>query len=456
MYNDFDENVKPEIITLSDLKDLDYKSFRRKYKLGRMANDKRRENPNKSLEEIKAEVKEEIKKAVEKSAKETKEKYYEINSEKTKELKQKFKPKELKVNSGCDPKILRDGKFYTISQGCFTVYDDKLLKKLYEIKLEKNFNVISVIQLDNKDLVFFTSGLFTIYRLKGEKYFLFQKIVENRTGYGQQYSYSGCDRWPRTFCAEYIKEISGNRFICVSNYGFKMYALNEKNEYTVALLEWYYDDLETIIELDKNSFIFCSRINIEASQSGPACNELIIEKIDLRAITKEEIKKKLIEKDEDKGEDKIDDEKAKKVIESLKFTYDHKKFIEYSIRREYHYFKGTAILKNKYLIVGIDNNILIIDTLSGRLLKRYELFINGKDNLYNCNGKIEKHNNNENNEFLLNIKGNIVLFELTNDNNLKIISQSFFENLKKLNENDNEFNDENNDPDDPFDLIYGE
>ena len=128
----------------------------------------------------------------------------------------------------------------------------------------------------------------------------------------------------------------------MSNYGFKMYALNEKNEYTVALLEWYYDDLETIIELDKNSFIFCSRINIKASLSGPPCNELIIEKIDLRAITKEEIKKKLIEKDEDEDEDKIDDEKAKKVIESLKFTYAHKKFIEYSIREEYHYFKGTG------------------------------------------------------------------------------------------------------------------
>ena len=70
-----------------------------------------------------------------------------------------------------------------------------------------------------------------------------------------------------------------------------MYALNEKNEYIVTLLEWYYDDLETIIELDKNSFIFCSLINISASLSGPACNELIIEKIDLRAITKEEIKK---------------------------------------------------------------------------------------------------------------------------------------------------------------------
>jgi hypothetical protein len=29
----------------------------------------------------------------------------------------------------------------------------------------------------------------------------------------------------------YIKAISGNRFFCVYNYGFKMYALNEKNEY---------------------------------------------------------------------------------------------------------------------------------------------------------------------------------------------------------------------------------
>ena len=67
-----------------------------------------------------------------------------------------------------------------------------------------------------------------------------------------------------------------------------------------------------------------------------------------------------------------------------------------------------------------------------------------------CSANIIKWNNNEDNEFLINIKGNIVLFELTNDNNLKIISQSFFENLKKLNENDNEFNDENNDLDDSF------
>ena len=452
MYTDFDKNVKAEVITLSDLKGLDYKSFYSRY-YRRIECEKRREYPNKSREEIKEEIEEEIKKTAEKSAKETKEKYYEFNSEKVKEIEYKFKQKKLKVSFICVPKILRDGKFYTISGVYFTLYDNKFFNKLYEIRFEEFYNITSVIQLDNKDIVFFTNDLIIIYRLKEEKYFLFQKIEENRTGYGQQYSYSHCDRAPKTFRAEYIKEISGNRFISVSNYGFKIYSLNEKNEYSISLLESYYEGLETIIELDKNSFIFCSRINHNVSYGGPAHNELIIDKIDLREITEKEIKNKLIKKgdddsysyDEDKDRDKIDDEKAKKLIESLKFTYDYNQFIEYSTRGDYHYFKGNAILKNKYLIVGIDNNFLIIDILSGRLLKRYELFVVGEDNLYNCNANIEKYNNNEKNEFLINIKGNIVLFELTKDNNLKIINQSFFENIKSiklLNEKNNVFYDD--------------
>ena len=223
----------------------------------------------------------------------------------------------------------------------------------------------------------------------------------------------------------------------------------------------YYEGLETIIELDKNSFIFCSRINHNLTYGGPAHNELIIGKIDLREITEEEKKNKLIEKDDDnsyrqvineEGE-KIDDEKAKKIIESLKFTYDHQLFIKYSIRREYHYFQGNVILKKKYLIVGIDNNILIIDILSGKLLKRYELFINGEDNSYICSANIIKWNNNEDNEFLINKGGNIVLFELTNDNDLKIINQSFFENIKsikKLNEKNNIFYDDGTEKKDPY------
>ena len=166
MYKDFNENIKPQDITLSDLKNLNYDSFYNCYDIWDMEYKKKKENPNKSKEEIQAEVKEEIKKE-----QETKEKFYQINNEKTKELEQKFKQVKLKVNFDSAPKILRDGKLYTIYQGCFIVYDNRFFNKLYEIKFEENYNITSVIQLDNKDLVFLAGNILIIYRLKEEKYF---------------------------------------------------------------------------------------------------------------------------------------------------------------------------------------------------------------------------------------------------------------------------------------------
>ena len=416
MENDFDENVKSEAIFLSNFKNLEYKSFYRCYNIWRMKYNKEKE-------------------------------YYQFNKEKTKELEQKFKQIKLKVNFNCLPKILRDGKFYTISQECFTVYDNRFFNKLYEIKFEENYYITSAIQLDNKDLVFFALYFIIIYRLKEEKYFLFQIIKENKTGYDQQMSYSGCMRYPKTYEAKFIQEISGNRFICVSNYGFKIYSLNEKNEYAITLLELYYEGLKTIIELDKNSFIFCAGVCCGDSLGGPAHNVLIIEKIYIREITEKERKNKLIDEayyeyKDLKEKNKISNEKAKKVIESLKFTYDPKQFIKYSTRGGFHYFNGNAVLKNKYFIVGIDNTILIFDILSGKQIKRYGLLINVEDNSYYCKANIIQWNNNEDNEFLINIKGNIVLFELTKDIDLKIINQSYFQNincLKKLNEKSNVF-----------------
>ena len=411
-----DENVKSEAIFLSNFKNLEYKSFYRCYNIWRMKYNKEKE-------------------------------YYQFNNEKTKELEQKFKQIKLKVNFNCVPKILRDGKFYTISQECFTVYDNRFFNKLYEIKFEENYYITSAIQLDNKDLVFFALYCIIIYRLKEEKYFLFQIIKENKTGYDQQMSYSGCMRYPKTYEAKFIQEISGNRFICVSNYGFKIYSLNEKNEYAITLLELYYEGLKTIIELDKNSFIFCAEVCCGDSLGGPAHNVLIIEKIYIREITEKERKNKLIDEayyeyKDLKEKNKISNEKAKKVIESLKFTYDPKQFIKYSTRGGFHYFQGNAVLKNKYFIVGIDNTILIFDILSGKQIKRYGLLINVEDNSYYCKANIIQWNNNEDNEFLINIKGNIVLFELTKDIDLKIINQSYFQNincLKKLNEKSNVF-----------------
>ena len=281
-----------------------------------------KENQNKSKEEIKSN---------DTLEKKSLEKYYKINNEKEKELEEKFKQMKLRVNFNSNPKILRDGMFYTISQGCFTVYNEKHFNKLYEIKFEENYGITSAIQLDNKDLVFFSKNYLYIFRLKDDKYYLFQKIEESKVGYVQQYSHSGCMRYPKSFMAESIKEISGNRFVCISNYGFKIYSLNEKNEYSIVLLEAYYGRIKTIHELDKNTFIFCTQIECGASLGGPAHNILKIHKINLEEITrfeKDQKLKKLKEKDYDEydfGYFGYRDQKPAKKI-----TYEEKRNVHKS------------------------------------------------------------------------------------------------------------------------------
>ena len=99
--------------------------------------------------------------------------------------------------------------------------------------------------------------------------------------------------YTKVYEAEFVKDISGNRFICGSNYGFKIYSINEKNEYSIVLLEPYSEGRKIIYELDKDTFIFCTTLECGDSLGSPAHTELIIDKINLREITKEE-KEKII------------------------------------------------------------------------------------------------------------------------------------------------------------------
>ena len=102
-----------------------------------------------------------------------------------------------------------------------------------------------------------------IYRLINEKYSLFQKIEENRLGYIRQTSYSGCMGYQKPYMALYTKETSGNRFICVINYGFKIYALNDKNEYSIVLLEIYHEKIKKRYKLDKDNFNFFLKLIVK-------------------------------------------------------------------------------------------------------------------------------------------------------------------------------------------------
>ena len=164
-------------------------------------------------------------------------KYYQIDDAKNKELEQIFNKINLKIIFPSKARILRDGKFYTISKGCFTIYKEKFYNKLFEIKIRGSDKITSVIELDNKDIIFFKNEQLIIYRLKDGKYSLFQKIKESRVGYELQFSSSGCSGYPKDYKALYIKEISWNRFNSVSNYGFKIYALNDKMNILLSYLK---------------------------------------------------------------------------------------------------------------------------------------------------------------------------------------------------------------------------
>ena len=369
--------------------------------------------------------------------------YYKLDDKKTKELELTFNQLKLKVNFSGMLYYLREGKLYSKSNKNFIIYEDKLFRKLHEIQTESN--VVSAIQLNNNDLVLATFEInhefifineIHIYRLKDNKYNLIQKIKEDVTGYSPQYA--GCINIPKDYQVKYLKEISGNRFIYISSYGFKIYCLNNKNEYSFVLLEEHLENIKIIQEINENKFIFCTEV---VYQFGA---EFFIEVIELNEITKLDIHNKIwkIEQEKSFGNN-FDKEnslkKDKELLESLKLTCKIKEIIKYN-RREYYCFSNFIIIKKKYFTIMINNHILIFDLKEVNLLKRYEI-IN-----INRHIQIEKWNNEEDNEFFMFINGNLILFELNEDNNenidLKVISQLYcpnFDNIKKLNEKNNKF-----------------
>ena len=459
MHKGFDPTINSDIIVISELYNMNNKYDNKYYDFWKMEKIKE-ENSYKSEEEIKAKLIEEIKGKKNKLKEESMQRDYKIDNEKTKELESKFNQIKLKIIFDSKPSILRDGKFYTIFKGILSIYDNKFFNKLHEIDVGNYYDYTSVIQSDNQDLIVFSKEVLTIYRLENKKYVQVQRIKHNRAGFPQQTRRIGCtERYPKSYEAEFIKEISGNRFIVVSNYGFKMYSLNTKNEYIVTLVEEYCEGIENIIELDKNNFIFLSRKQSSSGFVQLPFIRISIDKISLKEISEEKKEEKLetIKKYDyvnnnlffsnfySKPDKSFSDEEIKNIIESLEYTHKKQELFFYGTYGYYFYFHGNAILKNKYFIVAFDNNILIFDISSGKQLKRYEILLYGKNNLYTNSTDIIKWNNNKDNEFILNYNGNIILLELINEYELKIINQKFFKNinnLKILNKESNQFYEE--------------
>ena len=442
MYSDFDKTIKEEIIVLSYLQNIKGGHFDEFISSWDRKWEKKEKQKDKTEKEIEEEVEKEIYDEAEKLSKESLEKYYKIEKGKNNELKKIFKTFKSKVNF---PNInyLDKGKFWSFSNNIFAILDNVTFTKLYEIKFNEGEIVESAIELDNNDLVFMIrsqeqdnndddyyyrgsqgiSYLF-IYKLKNENYILLQKIKEDKTGYKTQNSYSGCFGFEKSFQLNEIKKLKDNKIMTISNYGIRIYALNENKEYSMILMDVHSRGLQQIYEIDENNLIFCTLIHIGASLGGPDHDYLMIEKVKLKNITKGDKANKIKKLDKD--------EESKKLLSSLKLV---KEILNYSTYEGSHYLSNFIILKQKYFIIMIDYNLLVFDLSTGEQMVRYKIVEKGEKNLYYDRIiEICKWNNVNDNEFFINIKGNITLFELDDNRgiNLKIIAYSYFPNLKNL------------------------
>ena len=329
-YIDFDEKIENEKIVLYYLKKYEDKNYKYKKK-GLSSSDEEEEiEKNKKSEQLKNEC---LKL------------YFRIDEGKNKELESVFKTPKLILKDIYLKKLGKD-KFYQIKNDELIIYENKFINKLFNIKIEKEFKYLSLIELDNHDIIFLTEKnteyKLLIYRLKDSKYSLLQELEENAKGYEPQRTYSRCSSKPKEYEMQFLEKISGNKFISISNYGYKIYVLNKNNEYSLVLMDIYWDGELKIYEINENKFIFCVKKYIRKNYGGPAHDYIKIEEVQISNKTKSE----------------------KEIIPSLKLESSYTSLFEYSTwKQEHTLLSDYIILNNKYFLIFVDNHLLIINLI---------------------------------------------------------------------------------------------
>jgi hypothetical protein len=156
-----------------------------------------------------------------------------------------------------------------------------------------------------------------IYRLKDKHYFLFQKFDF------EEYIY--------------IEKLSGNRFFSISNSRVELYSLSKDNKYSVVK-DFSISNVIQFYEINENQFIFLTNNTKEK-------NYYI--RVGYNNYKKIEYKEKF----------------------SFKIFYCNKLLYEYDIKSDEN-FSDFIVLKHKFGIFMIDNNLLIIDILKNNLIKK--------------------------------------------------------------------------------------
>ena len=294
-------------------------------------------------------------------------------------------------------------------------YDN--MEKSYEgCTLCHYLNISRVIGLGNKDdflIKLIWEGFYCEYavcRLKNKKVSIIQSI------------YSDFEKYKIIS----ISPLSEKRFLVYLDNGINIFCLHQKyNIYYSEIFISKYDnpDIKRIYEAN-NIIIICSSI-------GKVGNDYIrppTYKIRTSIQNLDSNKKILFLKCEMII---CNEEKSEQKENSYKINYNIN-------------FSNGIILKNKYFIFMLDNNLLVLSLLTFEIIKNYSLvFYYDDDFLIYTDFQIEKWDEINDNEFILNVNGNITLFELIEDNletGLKILAYYYFPNIdyiQKVDDNNN-------------------
>lgn len=317
-------------------------------------------------------------------------------------VKDKYGTKLLKFLDNTRLKLYDNGKIVGLSKNKIGIilWDseiDKYIFKIYEtrsykiickleLKVEK---ILSGIILENNDLILIIrEDIYTyhveIYKLENENYKLSQKI-DDFEGYRPKETKGGCLISTLFYQINNIIKLSKNRFMIISSYGFKIYSLiedNNKIEYSCILLneDRLYEEIKNIYQLNDNEIIIINYEYIPGGYGGYDYSNCLIDKFNIK---------------ENMLENRIFQEK-----------------MDYSFRES-----SFTILKNQYLFVSFDSDIIIIDIQKEIIIKRYKL-------LCEYPGYIKFYNFKylEENCFLLYEGGNLYLIEFDIKNyNINIV-----------------------------------
>ena len=106
--------------------------------------------------------------------------------------------------------------------------------------------------------------------------------------------------------------------------------------------------------------------------------------------------------------------------EKLKFSFISQTMFEFSrssplVFDDPIYFSDFVTLKNKFFIIMVKKTIFIFNMENGKKIKKFEIIVD-----YNFKMDIKKWDCRENDEFILIVGNNVILFKLDEENSSKI------------------------------------